>query len=56
MQQSLEAKAAAAAYAREWRKKHPEKCREYQQRYWQRKAAEAAKEAQNGQTVTEKRG
>ena len=57
MQQAIDAKAAAAAYAREWRKKNPEKCREYQRRYWERKAAEAAKKVDdNGQAVTTQRG
>lgn len=58
MQNTIEAKAAAAAYAREWRKRNPDKCREYQRRYWERKAAEAAKKDDNehGQAVTEQRG
>lgn len=43
MQQSIEAKAAAAAYARDWRRKNPDKCRQYRQRYWEKKA-EAAKD------------
>lgn len=28
-----------AAYQREWRKKNPEKAKENQRRYWERKAA-----------------
>lgn len=43
MQQSTEARAAAAAYAREWRKKNPDKCREAKRRYWEKKAAAAKK-------------
>ena len=43
MQQSAEARAAAAAYAREWRKKNPDKCREAKRRYWEKKAAAAKK-------------
>lgn len=35
---SKEARAAAAAYAREWRRKNPDKCRETKQRYWEKKA------------------
>lgn len=33
---------ARRAYKRKWTKEHPEKVREYQQRYWEKKAAEAA--------------
>ena len=33
---------ARAQYAREWRKKNPEKIKEYNRRYWERKAAEHA--------------
>ena len=29
-------------YMREWRKKHPEKVKEYQDKYWAKKAAQAA--------------
>lgn len=32
-----EARAARAAYMREWRRKHPEKQREYTARKWERK-------------------
>lgn len=32
------AKAARAAYQREWRKKNPEKVREINERYWLRRA------------------
>ena len=35
-------RAARAAYAREYRKKHPEKAREAQERYWARKASQMA--------------
>lgn len=31
------ARAARAAYQREWRRKNPEKCRLYHERYWQRR-------------------
>ena len=33
------------AYLREWRKKNPEKLAEQRRRYWERKAAEAARGA-----------
>ena len=36
-----EAKAARAAYKREWTKKNPDKNREYIARYWEKKVAEA---------------
>ena len=45
MQQTKEAKAAAAAYAREWRKKNPDKAREAKRRYWEKKAAQMMKPA-----------
>lgn len=35
-----EARAARNAYMREWRKKNPEKQREYTARKWEKKAAE----------------
>ena len=35
------AKAAKRQYSREWRKKNPEKVREYNDRYWQKKAEAA---------------
>lgn len=33
-----EAKKAAAEYAREWRRKNPEKARAARERYWERQA------------------
>lgn len=33
-----EAKAVKAKYAREWRKKNPDKTREYIARYWEKQA------------------
>lgn len=33
-------KAARAAYAREWRKKNPEKVKKYNENYWLKKAKE----------------
>ena len=46
MQQSKAAREAAAAYAREWRKKNPDKCREARQRYWERKAAQQREQSE----------
>lgn len=46
-----EAKAARAKYMREWRKKNPDKQREYNARKWERKAQQIAAEkeaADNG--------
>lgn len=42
---SPEAKKAAAAYVREWRRKNPEKARATQVRYWEKKARQAAETA-----------
>lgn len=46
-----EAKAARAAYMREWRKKNPEKQREYTARKWEKKGDEirAARAAEKEQ-------
>ena len=35
-----EAKKAAARYARNWRRKNPEKVKATRERYWQKKAAQ----------------
>ena len=43
MDQSKETRAAAAAYAREWRRKNPDKCRETRLRYWEKKARLASR-------------
>ncbi|MFZ2341154.1 MAG: sigma factor-like helix-turn-helix DNA-binding protein [Bacteroidales bacterium] len=40
MNLSPEAKAAKAAYQNEWRKRNPEKVKQYIENYWERKAAE----------------
>lgn len=37
MNDSEKVKAARRAYAREWRKKHPERARAINERYWRRK-------------------
>ncbi len=42
---SKEAKRERAAYMREYRRLHPEKTREINQRYWQRRVDRKAKEA-----------
>jgi hypothetical protein len=36
------AKKAKAAYLKEWKRKHPEKQRQYVEAYWERRAAEMA--------------
>lgn len=45
-------RAARAEYARNYRKKNPEKVKAAQERYWQKRAAKLAaeKEADNAQT------
>lgn len=40
IQMTQEAKNIRAAYMRAWRKKNPEKVKEYEIRHWERKAAE----------------
>jgi len=39
MELSEKAKQMRNAYARQWKSKNPEKVREYNRRYWERKAA-----------------
>ncbi len=41
---SANAKAARAAYAREWRRKNPEKQRAIVARYWEKKAAQGGED------------
>lgn len=41
-------RAARAAYARDWRKRNPEKQREIQNRYWEKKAREAQQDHKKG--------
>ena len=41
---SEKARAAQRAYLREWRRKNPEKVRESNRRYWERKAAQLEQE------------
>lgn len=56
----MNAKAAEArkAYKREWAKKHPDKIRAYQQRYWNKKAeqAEAASRSDTSNTTDTTQG
>lgn len=50
------AKNARNAYRRKWAKNNPDKLREYQARYWEKKAAEqdAAQEAKEAQADNDK--
>lgn len=43
------AKAARKAYLRSWRKRNPDRVREHQRRYWEKKAREARKDEQQGE-------
>lgn len=38
---SKEAKEAQKAYRKKWREEHPEKVREYEARYWEKRAKQA---------------
>ena len=44
---SEEARQLKNQRAREWRRKNPEKEREYHERYWEKKAREAATEKED---------
>ncbi len=46
-----EARAARAAYMREWRRKHPEKQREYDAARWERRAAQIRAEREAAKSV-----
>lgn len=48
-----EAKIARREYKRKWYAEHPGKQREYQQRYWVRKAAEQAEQQKARETDAE---
>ena len=41
---STGAKEARRAYLRRWNKQHPERVKEYNRRFWEKKAAEEARE------------
>lgn len=43
-----QARAARAEYFREWRRKNPDKVRENNRKYWQRRAARLAAERDGG--------
>ena len=49
IEMTKEAKVSRAAYMREWRRKHPEKQREYTARTWERKAQQTAANMENGE-------
>lgn len=51
-----EVRAAQAAYAREWRKKNPEKQAEISRRYWLKKAREMQEQASNTDTNEKNKG
>lgn len=42
-------KEARKRYQREWRKKNPDKSREYMERYWAKKAAEREAQKDKGE-------
>lgn len=44
-----QAKEARRAYKRQWQKENRDKIRRYQEKYWEKKAAEAA--AKNGENL-----
>ena len=46
-----EAKLARAKYMREWRKKNPEKNKEYKARHWEKKAQQIREEREAVQAV-----
>ena len=45
---SEKAKKERAEYMREWRRKNPDKSREYMERYWMKKAAEREAQKDKG--------
>ena len=50
MAMSKKAKAAKAAYLREWHARHPDKRRKYAETYWKRRAAKLSKSAVSADT------
>lgn len=44
MAMTEEAREARRAYKRNWQRSNPTKCKEYQERYWAKKAAQNAQE------------
>ncbi len=54
---TAQAAEARKAYKREWAKKHPDKIREYQRRYWTKKGEAATSEAETAsRSDTEQEG
>lgn len=53
MATSEEAKAARREYYRQYRAKHPEKVREANRRYWEKKALEAAARTANAEVINQ---
>ena len=47
---SITPEEARRAYLREWKKAHPDKVREYNARYWKRRAERMAQERTAGKT------
>lgn len=43
------AKAARKAYLTSWRRRNPDRVKEHQRRYWEKKAREARKDEQQGE-------
>lgn len=48
LQLSEEARKKRNEYIRNWRKAHPEKCREYERRKWEKQAAKDSQDAAEG--------
>jgi hypothetical protein len=47
-----EAKALRAAYYRDWRKKNPDKVREINARYWERRAEKLAEQVKQSEVTS----
>lgn len=46
-----EAKKVAAAYARQWRRRNPERAKMIKERYWERKAKQCNEKAEAGKSI-----
>lgn len=46
-----EAKRAAAEYARNWRRRNPERAKMIKERYWERKARQCNEKAEVGKNI-----
>lgn len=53
MEMSIEAKRERAAYMRKWRRKNPNKTREYEAKKWERKATQNRKENEQNDNTTQ---